>query len=1114
MKIFSTIMLIMLFSHRLSSVDCAREFQNYFSSSVGKEAAQEYLRLRADIAFNRAAHALFLNSGDDVGMKIDMAVIQAISRLDLRTQQDPNLLKAKESFEKYPLSRREFSKIFPFIKNILNENLDLQGEAKTLYALDDNDIKVFHMLGEIEGSDLAPKYLYQSANRERDSSVLNFPARINRLLENRKANVFQSQKLENHLKSLNRKVSVLIENLDISQECKTLCEKELGETGLFDFIKKFLGKRKFDSVKWGDVWMRVGPPIKGTPSTGIRKKKKVVETNNPMSIDPEQIARVYLEKLAKKVTDKYGYFFTKEQLTSDPDFLIAVAKAMDEDSLQFKYKGRFYGLPSIVETDSHQTAVELILENRGQIACSSWIGSSACLDIPELDWLNDNPGRRKAYEDIYDKEGSREMAVNYTEVGKQKLKVVRENSPSCAQGSNGKNDPSLERMLALAIIQNQRRNTKAVTGGVKTGSGDSLFHRTFVFNNKFCDGKTGKIIPSNKEGFLSYPGREVETPKANFYDSHTQKIHEAMQNGDEVFEHNGHLYYLSGAKYPKKDLSEDKGLNTKANLSIANNRKVFSHSGDVYQISRSGKKIAKVSDNLMDARISLYFSEKSLEPLSVEKLEQLRPHLYQAIENGQQSFFHEDVLYSTLTASPIDDDKPTTSQRRRAVADINSSSNDEELIKSYHKKFPKEGCRYYTIIDKKNSRLRVYKMNGEVVWEKEILTGKRKSDERIRWTDKKKMQTNNSTPAGIFTLGKKKTSGKYYIEHYEGNLIDLIPEDGAIPDGATNPLAIHQIPPYLQQRYRYLDNGNLSDNKASGGCVNMKKSEMVTYMSTYHRVGCPFYILPETDDLEFKVLGESLVIKPKNPSSFCEPISSNGCSDNFSITPTGAAKTRETPIAIDISYDGALFRDPLMSDVGTIDKRPLNNFISSIETNKNLIMKQKNLTNEEYDELAKIALGILGVESRFCLSDRYEWKETTGFQTAIGLYKTYLSNDGNEGGNSRGCTQIKQVERFLPPGVVMTGDDLVNPRASARATMYVLADLLSELKAKSGSSSFQTKVIFPGDIEGRKSNISDYLYYLYNGQTAQLQSGVATPEYSAKIRDLRNFMNYFSFESK
>ena len=372
-----------------------------------------------------------------------------------------------------------------------------------------------------------------------------------------------------------------------------------------------------------------------------------------------------------------------------------------------------------------------------------------------------------------------------------------------------------------------------------------------------------------------------------------------MQNGDEVFSHQGKLYYLSGAEYPIEALSDNRDLNRAANLSKANGKKVFSHGDDVYQMSTSGGKIKKVSSDEMDTRISL-FSTKSVEPLSLESLDELRPELYQAIENGKQSFFHDGVLYSTLTASPVEQRQSSPSERRRAVAEINSSSSDEALIKSYHQRYPKDGCRYYTVIDKKNARLRVYKMNGELVWEKEILTGKRKTDERIRWTDKQKGQTNNATPAGIFSLGKKKTSGSYYLSNYEGNLIDLIPEDGAIPDGATNPLAIHQIPPYLQQRYRYLDNGTLDDNNASGGCVNMTKTDMVTYMSTYHHGGCPFYILPETNELEFKVSGEQLIIKPKNPSTFCESISSNGCSDDYSLSPQARQK-QEKPQGLSIS---------------------------------------------------------------------------------------------------------------------------------------------------------------------------------------------------------------------
>ena len=159
-----------------------RNFKITFLARWEKMQAQEYLRLRADIAFNRAAHALFLNAGDEIGMTLDMAVIQAISRLDLQAQQDPNLLKAKRVLRGIPrllelnimenirkvYVRKFASEIFPlyclkpFLKNILNENMNLQGEAKTLYALEDSDIKVFHLLGEIEGTlDAVPKYMYQ-----------------------------------------------------------------------------------------------------------------------------------------------------------------------------------------------------------------------------------------------------------------------------------------------------------------------------------------------------------------------------------------------------------------------------------------------------------------------------------------------------------------------------------------------------------------------------------------------------------------------------------------------------------------------------------------------------------------------------------------------------------------------------------------------------------------------------------------------------------------------------------------------------------------------------------------------------------------------------------------
>ena len=286
---------------------------------------------------------------------------------------------------------------------------------------------------------------------------------------------------------------------------------------------------------------------------------------------------------------------------------------------------------------------------------------------------------------------------------------------------------------------------------------------------------------------------------------------------------------------------------------------------------------------------------------------------------------------------------------------------------------------------------------------------------------------------------------------------------------------------------------------------------MITYMEVYYDSGCPFYILPETDLFSFKVRGSELIFTPKEASEVCQKTSSNGCSDEYTLSPKtkGRERSKRASRPIKISYDLEIFNDPLMKSVKEVNPGPLSAFSRSLERNKNLIMRQKNLSNEEYDELARISLGILGVESRFCLHDRYKFKETYGVQTSLEVYKEYISNSGNVGGNSRGCTQIKSVERFLPPGEFMTGDDLVNPSMSARATMYVLADLLAELKAKSGGENFKTEIIYPGDLQGRPSNIRDYIYYLYNGEGAQLASGAATLEYSKKISDLRTFMSYF-----
>ena len=65
----------------------------------------------------------------------------------------------------------------------------------------------------------------------------------------------------------------------------------------------------------------------------------------------------------------------------------------------------------------------------------------------------------------------------------------------------------------------------------------------------------------------------------------------------------------------------------------------------------------------------------------------------------------------------------TLEQKARRIASINQTNSDEVLIKKYRKNIHAQ-CQYYTVIDKKNAKLRVHLMNGDIVWEKEVLTGK------------------------------------------------------------------------------------------------------------------------------------------------------------------------------------------------------------------------------------------------------------------------------------------------------------------------------------------------------------------------------------------------------
>lgn len=173
-------------------------------------------------------------------------------------------------------------------------------------------------------------------------------------------------------------------------------------------------------------------------------------------------------------------------------------------------------------------------------------------------------------------------------------------------------------------------------------------------------------------------------------------------------------------------------------------------------------------------------------------------------------------------------------------------------------------------------------------------------------------------------------------------------------------------------------------------------------------------------------------------------------------------------------------------------------FIKTLLRHKPQLMDELNLSNNEYDELMLLSLGILAVESKMGTSLKYKIKEDIRIgslnlgQLAIKLVKRLK---GRVDENSRGLTQIKDVGPLLEDTSYsyLENADLDDPKNAALATMFVLKEKLGYLR----------------HFRNRHSNITDdnwadYLYYFYQGASAQITRGLATPPLNLRIQKILN----------
>ncbi|MFT6070705.1 MAG: hypothetical protein ACJAT2_001332 [Bacteriovoracaceae bacterium] len=267
------------------------------------------------------------------------------------------------------------------------------------------------------------------------------------------------------------------------------------------------------------------------------------------------------------------------------------------------------------------------------------------------------------------------------------------------------------------------------------------------------------------------------------------------------------------------------------------------------------------------------------------------------------------------------------------------------------------------------------------------------------------------------------------------------------------------------------------------------------------------YILPYDGENHFLVKNSELQHTTTRRSHFYE----------YNYSPKG---NKAFPIEIEIKdsrYDTEVSRE----------------FVNALESEKATIMKLYNLDNDEYNDLARYAFGILGNESEFGENWRYSVKERfplgvafiketkknvinktkEAYQKAKGFwsglkagattyFKELVSRDvrlltGNltAENNSRGPTQIKTVPSKIEEHYKITKDNISEPKNAAIATMGFLAEAMVELKNRAKTYPAITR-----------ENRLDYLHYIYMGSTHEIKNQTATPDKNIYLRQLKEYL--------
>jgi hypothetical protein len=581
---------------------------------------------------------------------------------------------------------------------------------------------------------------------------------------------------------------------------------------------------------------------------------------------------------------------------------------------------------------------------------------------------------------------------------------------------------------------------------------------------------------------------------------------ESILSGDKVFDFNGHLFNRQTGKmidlhqaisvFPpleqerlKKLIQETpEGLRLSIVKTIVNGDKSFIYNNKLY--NSVGKEISNPTFIIAE-EMSKKLGRK-IEPKWYENHD--TSYLIQranALKNNKPYFKFGGKTFDTFSGKNLLSPSriPTTSDVKidKSKSTVYQHLSDSETIRNYHREKPNPDCNYYGILDKKNALFKIFANNGQEVYSTEALVGSRFSDSRTRWTEYRSpvdKTASHTTGAGIYTVIPGNPKDEYNRTHFNNNLISFHDEKKN-----TSVFAIHQVPNNLKERYLKFGTSDPADRRVTGGCANLK-SEDIKRAMTFLGPKCKFYVLPEEPDNKF-IVKDGLI---KFVST--KQVSTNSNLYNYSTSPT-------YPMDIKINITNK-----------NVNNLVTQTFTKALEDEKKKIMEIYKISNEEYNELALVAFGILGNESSFGKSPRLYFKEE--HQHLVILAKILKGEDVSVASNtSRGPTQIK----FMPEDILkkhypeIDKANLMNPRNAAIATMAYLADAIRQIRRIAKENKLD-----PEKLRITKENMMDYITYLYQGRRGALTSDdetkQATPLANEYYRNLQKNMSYIEIRQK